>query len=169
MQRMPRPEGPSSDVIRRLRDYWLRLRGERPMPAKRDIDPAAVPQLLPHLVMTDVLHDPLRLRYRLIGSYVTSMSGRNPTGRWLDDELYGKRTEDMLWAFRTCIDGSSPVLVREEVQFTTKEWITIEALLLPIGESNAPINLVLSGVDVAAPGAQIPPKGTSYVLDWRRG
>lgn len=107
------------------------------------------------------------MRYRLVGGYVTEMAGRNATGRWLDAELYGARTEDMLWAFRTCVAERSPVLVREEVQFASKKWLNVEAILLPLGDDAARVDLLLSAVDVAAAGAEIPPDGTSFILDWR--
>ena len=164
-----RAEGLSSATMRALRDYWLGVRGARQWPARQDIDPLHVPKLLRHMVLTDVLHDPLRLRYRLIGSFVTELAGRDATGRGLDAELYGERTEDMLWAYRQCLDRLGPVAVREKVQFVAKDWVAVEALLMPVGEPDQPPNLVLSGVDFAAPGAALPPAGTSFVLDWRLG
>ena len=119
--------------------------------------------------MTEVFHDPLRLRYRLIGTYVTALAGRDATGRWLDHELYGAGTEDLLWAFRACIGERAPVAVREQVQFVAKEWVTIEALMLPLGDTDAEVGMVCSAVDVMAPGVAVPPHGTSFVLDWRLG
>ena len=36
-------------------DYWRsKLRGQL-MPARRDLDPSEIPQLLPYLILTDVL------------------------------------------------------------------------------------------------------------------
>ena len=78
----------SSATLRQVRDYWLTARGPRRQPAHGDIDPLQIPRpLLPHLVLTDVIHDPLRLRYRLIGTFVTALAGRDATGRWLDESL----------------------------------------------------------------------------------
>ena len=39
---------------RDLFDYWLRSAGTRRMPARSDLDPLKVPQLLPHLGLIDV-------------------------------------------------------------------------------------------------------------------
>jgi len=168
VRREERSEGLASESLRRLRDYWLGRRGRRRMPARKDIDPLDIPKLLPKLVLTDVLHEPLRLRYRLIGTFVTDLAGRNATGRWLDEALYGERTDDMLWAYRRCVADRAPVAVREQVQFVAKDWLTIEALLLPCGEADDRPDLVLSGVDRVEPPAKSPPNGESYILDWAR-
>src|SRR3546814_4754311 len=44
-------------LLRRLGDYWLSLRAGRPMPSRRDIDPAAMPWALPYVYLVDCLTD----------------------------------------------------------------------------------------------------------------
>ena len=75
----------------------------------------------------------------------------------------------MLWAYRTCIGRRDPVAVREQVQFSQKEWVTIEALLLPIGATDDRVDMVLSGVDTAGPDVELPAHGVTYILEWQRG
>ena len=75
----------------------------------------------------------------------------------------------MLWAFRTCVDTLDPVAVREPVQFTDKHWVVIEALLLPIGKTDQIVDIVFGGVAVVGSDAELPPQGTSYILDWSLG
>lgn len=50
-----------------------------------------------------------------------------------------------------------------------KVRITAEVLLLPFGDTDEQANLICSGVDVMGPAVESPPRGTSYVLDWRIG
>ena len=62
--------------------YWESKRLGRKMPARRDLDPLLeVPQMTPWIVLTDVLHDPLDFRFRLIGSGVVDKSRANHTGK----------------------------------------------------------------------------------------
>jgi hypothetical protein len=166
MQHIHRRDGLASGNLIRLRDYWLRLRGDRAMPARKDFNPLDVRHLLPHVVLTEVHEQPRRLRYRLIGTFVTALAGRDATGQWLDRGLYGDRLDDFLWAYRTCLDRREPVAVREHVQFSPKDWITIEALLMPMGDGDV-ANMVLSGVDTVPTGTVTPSAGASFVLDWR--
>lgn len=161
------PRRISSAMILALRDHWIEACGARAMAERADIDPLKMPKLLPHVVLTEVHQKPLRFRYRLIGTWVTEMSGRDVTGRWLDEEIYGNNTERMLWAYHKCVDQRTPVAVREQVQFTAKEWIVIEALLLPLGNDVDGVTMILSGVDDVANSVEKPPEGSRYTLDWQ--
>src|ERR1051325_9903462 len=70
--------------------YWDGKRGARAMPARRDLDPSEIVRLLPHIYMVDVQSDPLRFRYRLIGTAIVNLLGRDYTGRMVDAATYGE-------------------------------------------------------------------------------
>ena len=158
-----------SNVLRELRDYWLGLCDTRQvMPAPDAVNPAAIPRLLPYVVLADVSHDPLQFRYRLIGTKITALAERDNTGRLIDRDLYGDNTERMLWAYRRCVATRAPVAVRERVQFIAKDWIVIEALMLPLGGTAAAVDRVLVGVDVVDDPIRDLPGDIRLELDWRR-
>ena len=73
-----------STLLQRIHDYWLKKRGAAQMPSWSDIDPAEMSDLLPHLMVVGVEHNPLRIRYRLVGTLVAELRG-DPTGYYLDD------------------------------------------------------------------------------------
>lgn len=54
---------PRDPYLRALYEYWNALRGDRPMPQRADIDPAAIPKLLPHIMMYNVLPNAGGLHY----------------------------------------------------------------------------------------------------------
>ena len=60
-----------------LYHYWLAKRGDRAMPARKDINPAEIPVLLPYLVIVDKAED--RFRYRLVGTAVVEQFGHDFT------------------------------------------------------------------------------------------
>jgi hypothetical protein len=158
----------TSDILRSLRDYWLGLRADgRATPAPEAVDPVAIPRLLPHVVLADVSHDPLRFRYRLIGTKVTALAGRDATGRWIDRNLYGDNTDRVLWAYRRCVETRAPVAVRESVQFVDKDWIVIEVLLMPLGGADDFVGRVLGGVDTVDHPKDAPLPDRRLELDWR--
>lgn len=136
-----------STALRALRDYWRQVAGDREMPARRDLDPISIPTLLPHIVMTDVFHDPLRFRYRLLGTLVTKFYERDSTGKWLDRELYGDSTDGMLWLFRRCVCNRAPTAVRQAVPFVRKDWVTLEGLLMPLSTNGVDIDMLIGGID----------------------
>jgi hypothetical protein len=66
--------------------YWRRVRGDRAMPRRADVDPAEIPRrLLPNLFLTDVVDGGARFRYRLVGTEAVRAIGAEPTGRYVDE------------------------------------------------------------------------------------
>jgi hypothetical protein len=90
-------------------DYWRAKCAGRSMPRRRDIDPAEIPSLLPHILITEMLEEGTRYRYRLAGSAVTEAFGRSLTGRYVDEIMTGQyrafitRLYRSLYLDRRCI------------------------------------------------------------------
>src|SRR5947207_671126 len=76
---------PTSDVTQNGLAYWLRIRGGRLMPSRADLDPVAIPDLLPCVMLIDVLREPLDFRFRLLGSKHDRRLGDNYRGRLLSE------------------------------------------------------------------------------------
>jgi CheY-like chemotaxis protein len=72
-------------VLRRMYDYWIEKARGRPMPDRKDLDPAEIADLLPHLSILEVVGDRPRYRFRLLGTQVVEALGFNPTNRFMDD------------------------------------------------------------------------------------
>lgn len=79
-----------SQRIHRLHAYW-RSKAGTGMPARSDFDPVDVRDLLPNLMMIDVLGTPPRFRYRLVGTRVAQYTGFDFTGRYLDEMVFQGR------------------------------------------------------------------------------
>lgn len=72
--------------VRSLYDHWLSIHpGGGKLPSRRDFDPMAVPQLLPHILLLDAEGRPPRFRYRVIGTRMVDALGGDLTGQWLDE------------------------------------------------------------------------------------
>lgn len=137
------------------------------MPSRPEFNPAAIARYLSIVALVDVFEDPLRFRYRLVGTRITELAGRNATGKWLDEDLYGDKTEDMLWAYKKCVANKKPVAVRELVQFVDKSWVTVDVAMFPLGDADGNINIILTAVDGTSPDAKIPGPEKCYVLNWK--
>lgn len=70
---------------REMLDYWLKRRAGRRMPRRADIDPADIPTLLPHIMMTDISYAPFRVRYRLVGTAIAEFAKFDFTGQYADE------------------------------------------------------------------------------------
>lgn len=117
----PRILGPGfldqcSPRVRRMYEYWDEKRGDRSMPARRDIDPLTIPRdLLPGIVLTEVLREPPWLRYRLVGTAQVALRGRDPTGLPVHDNYLGAHQglpgDNVILNYRIVIEKKTVVYV----------------------------------------------------------
>lgn len=69
-------------LLVRLAAYWQSLREDARLPARRDIDPAAIVRAIPFVALIDVdRRTPLEMTYRLVGTELARWVGRDNTGR----------------------------------------------------------------------------------------
>lgn len=72
--------------VRQLFDYWRSLHSATGgLPGRAAFEPLAIPALLPHLTLIDVVGSPPRFRYRLIGTRMVDALNGDFTGQWLDE------------------------------------------------------------------------------------
>ena len=76
-----------SPLLQQLHAYWEGKRGARLAPVRDELDPAEIVRLLPHLFLIDAIGMPSRFRYRLIGTAVVELTGRDLTGHFVDENL----------------------------------------------------------------------------------
>ena len=120
-------------------------RGDRPLPSRTDIDPAALRFVLGHLVLLDVLREPLRFRIRLQGTELEWWMGGNLTGQ----EIERLRTPALRALVRKCLTATVESRVphhrigEEIVGDLPRRY---EALLLPLAGDGANVNMVLAAV-----------------------
>ncbi len=162
-------EAMRSRVNRRLRDHWLTLAPESRLPEWSSFDPAPVKAILPHLIVVDVGDGGGRFRFRVIGTFVTQLAGRDSTGRWLDRDLYGDRLEYMTWHYRRCAESAEPLAILGTIHFVDKDWVTAEHLFLPFGDGGR-VDKVLCGLDMLLGDTRREGKDrdVEMILDWRK-
>jgi hypothetical protein len=72
-------------LVWRFYEYWLSIAPPGRLPARQHVLPEELVSLWPWLWMLDVYRDPLRFRYRLVGTEITRSVHREMTGQWLDE------------------------------------------------------------------------------------
>lgn len=72
--------------LRKLYRYWESIhRDGGRLPRREDFDPLAIYDILPFIWMVDIHHDPLRFKFRLMGTENVNAMGWDVTGKWIDD------------------------------------------------------------------------------------
>ncbi len=131
--------------LRQVYDYWQAKRAARPMPSRRDIDPAELKAVLPYLVLTDVTDGGSRFRYRLFGTAMVQAFGMDPTGRYVDEVMSEEKYRKfILGLYRDIVTMRRPVYSttrygsRRDVQMWT------ERLMLPLSGDGETVDMILS-------------------------
>lgn len=119
----------------RLLALWRGWAGARPAPERIDVDPLAMPALLPNLVLLDAVDGDFR--FRLVGEAVNARYGHGLKGRTLGELMTGAALDETLYEHRRCADDLAGVLVHNRADVATLGDLKLYTrLLLPVGADN---------------------------------
>lgn len=138
----------SADVrVRQLYEYW---RGLHPpgggLPGRQHVDPVAIPaHLLPFVWLVDIQRQPLRFRYRLLGTEHVRVLGRDYTGQWIDEAhpdfagsaaytQFAAAAERAVGGYRR---GNTLIIL-------PKDYRSMERLLLPLARDGKTVDMLLA-------------------------
>lgn len=129
---------------RRLCAYWQSIRpGTDRLPGRRNFEPTDLPELLRWLWLMDVVRPPPRFRCRLFGTGHREIIGRDFTGNWLDEAFPHFAASRTHADFVAALSGE-PCWYRGAADYiTTKGYIGIERLVLPLAADGATVDMLL--------------------------
>jgi hypothetical protein len=123
--------------------YWEQKRGARFAPARADIEPLDMVQVLPRVMLADVSHDPLEFRYRLSGTGIARIHGAEPTGlqpRELEPAEYGALIDRH---YRQCVAERRPLLHLIILDATHRSR-AYARLLLPLSNDGERVSMLMA-------------------------
>ena len=126
--------------------YWEQRKAGRLFPARRDIDPLELRQHLGNIVLIDVEHDPFRLRYRLLGTRITTTMGRDSTGKYYDEIYPAPLLEEIYRSFRWILEHRAPLRTFGEAFYEDKSFYDYETLNLPLSSDGETIDLIFGSL-----------------------
>ena len=134
--------------IREIFDYWQSIRPDAGLlPGRQHFDPLSVPELLPNFRLIDVHRDPLRFRYRLVGTRVVEAHGYDMTGEWLDEAHLEFRSDTLLHReYIGVVDERRPSYRRGKPVFgiNADKYTEIERILLPFARDGVTVDILLA-------------------------
>lgn len=136
---------PCDGRIAELFDYWLSI-APAPglLPGRQHFDPVQLPRLLRWIWLVEFEHQPLRFRYRLVGTEHVAALGRDATGQWLDDAHPHFTISSAYQQFVAAAERSEPGYYHgEPVYYLRRDWMTIERLILPLARNGRDTDLLL--------------------------
>ncbi|MGO8919192.1 MAG: response regulator [Stellaceae bacterium] len=139
--------------LRRLFDYWLDRKGSRRWPARRDIDPLDLGYMLGHLMLLDVVGEPLRFRVRLHGTAMTETAGYELTGKWIDELPISDYRTYVLARCEALVASGEPTVVHHNRVLDGKRR-RYEALWLPFSDDGTGVTMLLCALFYQRDGSE---------------
>jgi hypothetical protein len=131
--------------------YWAAKRGSRAMPRRSDIDPTEIPpRLLPGIMLVDVVPDPRRYVYRLVGTMEAEVRGYDPTGRSVGEAYFGENAEDGMRCYDRVVETRAPVLDPRPFLERRRGYKGAESLFLPLSNDDVAVNMIMVFFDPQA-------------------
>lgn len=125
--------------------HWWQGLPRRSGPGQQDlalpchIDPAQIPELLPHVVLWQVLHQPdgsLRYRCRLAGTAMVEIHGYEFTGLPME-QFHGAENAKIQPEYDFVTRSGQPHYVERSLFWMNRDYRRYRRLLLPFGDSAA--------------------------------
>lgn len=135
---------------RELFDYWRACARTNPMPSRADMTPAAIPSLLPGVSILDVGKKPEEIIYRLAGTRLRDIFGKEVTGRSVFDLEFGEKRNYWLTVYRKVIDEKVPMQGAIKGPVADRDHVVLFWMRLPLSDDGQAVNKILC-YDVTLP------------------
>ena len=135
----------SEPRLRRFFAYVEEKRAGRLFAARRDLDPLDFPYILGEVVLLDVLYEPLRFRYRLVGAGLAGVRGYDLTGKFVHDHPDPEYRAFMLARYREVIERRRVTADACCLEFDGK-LRAYQALRIPLSEDGETVTMIAAAV-----------------------
>jgi hypothetical protein len=137
--------------LQRIFAYWLAKSGGRAMPQRSDLDPTEIPpRLLPGITLVDVVSDPRRYVYRLVGTMEAEVRGYDPTGKSVGEAYFGENAADATECYDLVVGTRMPILDRLPFLERRRGYQGAESLFLPLSNDGQAVNMIMVFFDPEA-------------------
>ena len=135
-----------SDRLRRLFDYWESKRAGRLLPARAALDPVDFSYALATVALVDVFRDPLRFRFRLVGTEIVSRDGTDLTSKTTDDHPLPEYRALLRQTYSDVVASAMPAVFRRE-RLMDDKLRQYEVLYLPLAADGVTVDMLLVAFD----------------------
>jgi hypothetical protein len=115
------------------------------------LNPAEIAPYLPHVLLSRVQRDPIRVQYLVVGTQIVRVCGVDFTGRWMDEIMFASiEPEDWVGYYEHMLRDERPVFGRTREQLVDGRRFAFEWALLPLLGAGGAVEFCLSIEDHAA-------------------
>lgn len=135
-------------ITQRILDYWTSLKGDRPYPSERDIDPEAIPDLWDHMFLmhTRSANSRSGFRYAYMGGALIRAYGENLAGLDVYDALLNTSRDTIIEDVVKTIHTRAPLVQEAEFDNVHHVRIKYRRILCPLGPTPETIDYLIGGM-----------------------
>src|SRR5262245_62159149 len=149
MERYRGIEDVPSTRARRMHQYWLGKKGGRTMPARSDIDPSEIKDLLPNVILSRLEYEPFRVLYKLIGTKAVENAGLDYSGRYLDElDFVSEFGTDWPATYQMIATEKEPVLGLCTIKLTDGVVKPYVVAMFPLSSDGSVVDQVIAIEDL---------------------
>jgi hypothetical protein len=140
-------DDPWHPTIMALYHYWLGIHPAAGLPGRQHVDPCGIAPLLPHVFMVDVTREPLRFKYRLVGTEYVRLIGKDVTGRYLD-EVHPGFHGLVLRQYAEAAEQGRPAYRKGPVLYASpdRQYLGMERIIVPLARNGTAVDILLGAV-----------------------
>ncbi|WP_299376069.1 PAS domain-containing protein [uncultured Kiloniella sp.] len=135
----------------KLFDYWKSLPRIKELPARTDVDPLAIPSLLPYCELIDVHRNPLDFEYRLVGTLIDEITMGSYTGKRISEIPTQNPPSRMFSLYERVVQEREPVRTILPYVGDLPGIKDVESLVLPLSRDGNEVDMLLGGIALRAP------------------
>lgn len=139
-----------SSELQRLLRLWESRCDAGNLPRRSDFSAEELMGFGGRVVLLDIEPAPFRLRFRLLGTHVTSAVGRDATGSYLDDVYDPAYWTHLRRHFRRIIDDLRPLRTHGSMAHSLKPHVDAESIDMPLAGPDGMVDMILQGFDFRA-------------------
>jgi len=132
----------TSSGLRKLHSFWVEKRQPDRLPGQRDIDLFTFPDLLPWIILHDVINvgGRRRFRIRMEGTEVTKLFGTHRTGKWLEEVFTPRDAKRIHQSYETVADTREPRIWQTHATLPSGEVLYYKRLLMPLASDGSTVD-----------------------------
>lgn len=137
----------SHPALRQFDFLWRSSAQGGQVPGRRHFDPARIQELMPHLMLVDVVAQDARRRFRvrMAGHHHVAVVGDNPAGRYIDE---GAGSVELGYAsaavLHDVVEAAAPLYLHHRVQFSRDRFLDAEGAIYPLADDGERIERLIA-------------------------
>ena len=138
------PAGIGDPNVRRFLTLWLEAHRNGRPPGKEFLDPLQLRFLLGSICLLEVQKQPLRFRYRLVGTDIVRRLDMEMTGKWLDEHPDKALRPFLVDGAAMVYRNASPGYCRASTRTLGRDWL-LELVAVPLLGADGSIGYIGTG------------------------